>query len=71
MKDLTIMRDNFNKLIDYYEKNDITIEDKDVPAGHFWTASEIYENDGVTLKNEFASILAQLYHLSFCLLCLG
>ena len=25
MKDLTIMRDNFNKLIDYYEKNDITI----------------------------------------------
>ena len=27
MSDLTIMRDNFNKLMDYYEKNDITIED--------------------------------------------
>ncbi|MGN0961665.1 MAG: hypothetical protein ACI4PF_05675 [Christensenellales bacterium] len=36
-------------------QDDITIRDEDVPANHFWTASEIYENDGITLKNEFDS----------------
>ena len=41
MKDLAIMRDNFNKLIDYYEKNDITIED--ITKRNNFKMLEVYE----------------------------
>ena len=42
MKDLAIMRDNFNKLIDYYEKNDITIED--ITKRNNFNMLEVYEH---------------------------
>ena len=42
MKDLSIMRDNFNKLIDYYEKNDITIED--ITKRNNFNMLEVYEH---------------------------
>lgn len=42
MKDLSIMRDNFNKLIDYYEKNDITIED--ITKRNNFKMLEVYEH---------------------------
>ena len=41
MKDLAIMRDNFNKLIDYYERNGITVED--ITKRNNFKMLEVYE----------------------------
>ena len=41
MKDLAIMRDNFNKLIDYYERNGITVED--ITKRNNFNMLEVYE----------------------------
>ena len=42
MKDLAIMRDNFNKLIDYYERNGITVED--ITKRNNFNMLEVYEH---------------------------
>ena len=42
MKDLAIMRDNFNKLIDYYERNGITVED--ITKKNNFNMLEVYEH---------------------------
>lgn len=41
MKDLAIMRDNFNKLINYYERNGITVED--ITKRNNFNMLEVYE----------------------------
>ena len=66
MKDLAIMRDNFNKLIDYYERNGITVED--ITKRNNFNMLEVYEHTedfiNTTVK-ESVPILSEEVKLKF------